>query len=92
VGFLPLFPLVGVEVGEPGGVVGGVVGTTVVPVVGGTVGPVLGTPGVGAAVTGTTAGVVAPSVGAGDDCGVPESLGLRVGSLPPFGVGADSFV
>ena len=89
VGFLPLFPLVGVEVGVLDGVVGGVVvgavvGTTVAPVVGTTVGPPVGTPGVGAAVTGATAGVV--------DCAVSGSLGLPVGSLPPLGVGADSFV
>ena len=96
VGFFPLFPFVGVEAGVPGGVVGAVVtgavvGTPVVPVVGATVGPAVGTPGVGMAVTCVTAGVVAPSVGAGDWV-APGSLGLLVGSLPLFGVGRDSFV
>ncbi|WP_329483866.1 hypothetical protein OG555_17010 [Kribbella sp. NBC_01484] len=95
-GFFPLFPFVGVEVGAPGGVVGAVVtgavvGTPVVPVVGATVGPAVGTPGVGMAVTSVTAGVVAPSVGAGDWV-APGSLGLPVGSLPLFGVGRDSSV
>ena len=96
VGFFPLFPLVGVEVGVLGGVVGAVVtgavlGTPVVPVVGATVGPAVGTPGVGMAVTGATDGVVAPSVGAGD-CVAPGSFGLPVGSPAPFGVAVDSFV
>jgi hypothetical protein len=92
VGFLPLFPVVGVPDGVAGGVMtGAMVGTTVVPVVGTTVGPPVGTPGVGAAVTGATVGVVAPEVGEGD-CVVEPGLGLPVGSVSRAGVRSDSFV
>ncbi|HET6986535.1 MAG TPA: hypothetical protein VFI00_07955, partial [Kribbella sp.] len=83
---MPLFPVVGVEVGVPDGVVGGVVagavvGTRVVPVVGTTVDPALGMAGVVVGVANATVGVVAPSVGE-DDCVVSAgSLGLPVGSV-----------